>query len=286
MKLDSPLRYPGGKGRLSPFFMELLEAEGLTGGWYCEPYAGGAGVALALLFGEYVQRIHINDLSPGIHAFWLSVLNDTDDLVELIRATPLTVDEWKRQREIHAQGRGQSQLQLGFATFYLNRTSRSGIIGTGGVIGGLKQKGKWKMDARFPREGLIKRIQRIARYRDRISVTGMDAAEFLVTVVPGFGNNGLLYLDPPYFEKGDRLYEKSYCLEDHEAIASLVKNAACPWIVTYDDADPIRAMYSGEVVLDYDLDYSAARRRVGREVMFASPFFQQTLRTVGEHLGV
>lgn len=286
MKVDSPLRYPGGKGRLSPFFKELMELEGLTGGWYCEPYAGGAGVALSLLFSEYVERIYINDLSPGIYAFWRTVLEETESLVRMIRDSPLTIDEWKRQRAIHAAHQGHSRLELGFATFYLNRTNRSGIIGTGGVIGGLDQKGKWRIDARFSREGLVKRIERIARFRDRISVTGMDAAEFLVTVVPQLGSAGVIYLDPPYFEKGGGLYEKSYDLADHEAIAALVKNLTCPWIVTYDDVAPIRSIYAGEVVFDYDLDYSAAKRRVGREVMFASRFFRDSLDALQEQLGV
>lgn len=286
MKVDSPLRYPGGKGRLSPFFKRLLESEGLTGGWYAEPYAGGAGVALSLLFAEYVNKIYINDLSPGIHAFWRSVLDDTDEFVQRVRDTPLTIDEWRRQRAVHAAPQDHGTIELGFSTFYLNRTNRSGIIGTGGVIGGLGQKGKWKMDARFPREGLVERIERIARYRDRITVTGMDAAEFLVMVVPNLGRNGVLYLDPPYFDKGQGLYEKSYDLGDHQAIAALVRNLSCPWVVTYDDVEPIREMYAGEVVLDYFLDYSAANRRVGKEVMFAAPFFRDSLGALGEHLGV
>lgn len=279
MKLDSPLRYPGGKGRLAPFFMDLLEGEGLTGGWYCEPYAGGAGLALALLFGEYVQSVHINDLSPAIHAFWKCALEQTDDLVRLIRDTPITVGEWKRQREVHRSPSDHDTLELGFATFFLNRTSRSGIIGSGGVIGGLEQTGKWKIDARFPRDGLIRRIERVADYGNRIQVTGLDAAEFLVQIVPTLGNTGLVYLDPPYFEKGERLYEKSYGPDDHEAIAALVKNLPCPWVVTYDDVPEIREMYQGEAVLNYELDYSAARRRIGREVMFGSPFFADALKT-------
>ena len=209
MRVDSPLRYPGGKGRLSPFFMDLLEGEGLTGGWYCEPYAGGAGVALALLFGEYVQRIHINDLSPAVHAFWHSVLNQPEELIKLIWKVPVDVEEWQRQRTIHRNPQDHGPLELGFATFFLNRTSRSGIIGSGGVIGGLAQEGQWKIDARYPREGLVRRIEKIARYSNRISLTCMDAAEFLVRVVPTLGSTGLVYLDPPYFEKGDRLYEKS-----------------------------------------------------------------------------
>lgn len=284
MKQDSPLRYPGGKARFSPFFMDLLESEGLTGGWYCEPYAGGAGVALALLFDEYVERIYINDLSPAIYAFWQSVLYHTDDLVKRIADVTITVDEWKRQREIHRDAQSQDTLDLGFATFFLNRTSRSGILGTSGIIGGLAQKGKWKIDARFSRDALIQRIEKIADYSNRIEVSGEDAADFLVTTVPSLGGQGLIYLDPPYFEKGDRLYEKSYRPADHEAIAQLVRDLDCPWIVTYDDVPEIREMYAGETVLDYGIKYSAAARRVGQEVMFASPFFSDFIESLSSPL--
>lgn len=286
MKLDSPLRYPGGKGRLSPFFMDLMENEGLTGGWYCEPYAGGAGVALALLFGEYVQRIYINDLNPAIYAFWKSVLDQSEDLVRLIHDVSVTVEEWRRQQEIYRSPDGHSTLELGFATFFLNRTSRSGIIGRGGVIGGLAQEGKWKIDARYPRAVLIRRIEKVAGYRNRVNLSCIDAAEFLRKVVPALGSNGLVYLDPPYFEKGERLYEKSYKADDHKAIAALVKSLSCPWVVTYDDVTEIREMYRGEVALGYELNYSAARRRVGREVMFASPFFGDFLKLQATPLAI
>ena len=50
----SPLRYPGGKSILSPLLGNFIEINNLLDGIYIEPYAGGAGAALKLLFSEYV----------------------------------------------------------------------------------------------------------------------------------------------------------------------------------------------------------------------------------------
>jgi DNA adenine methylase len=68
------LRYPGGKAPFAPFIADLMVANGLTGGHYLEPYAGGAGVALDLLFQGHASHIHINDADPAVYAFWLSVI--------------------------------------------------------------------------------------------------------------------------------------------------------------------------------------------------------------------
>ena len=96
----SPLRYPGGKGKLSHYVQLLIDYNLITDGHYVEPYAGGASVALALLFNEYVQNIHINDYDYRIYAFWDSVLNQTEQLCEKIIDTDITIQNWEKQKEI------------------------------------------------------------------------------------------------------------------------------------------------------------------------------------------
>jgi DNA adenine methylase len=81
----TPLRYPGGKGKLAAYLKSIIEANRLHDGEYVEPYAGGAAIAFELLFQEYVSRIHINDLSRPIFSFWQAVLNDTNELCRLER---------------------------------------------------------------------------------------------------------------------------------------------------------------------------------------------------------
>jgi DNA adenine methylase len=268
----SPLRYPGGKGKLAPFVSRLFDENGLGDGHYAEPYAGGAGVALALLFGEYASRVHINDLDRSIFSFWHSVLYEPEALCRLVTDTRLSIAEWRRQRRVQEQKDTVSLLELGFSTFFLNRTNRSGIIASGGVIGGLDQSGKWGMDARYNASDLVRRIQKIAAYGSRISLTNLDALDFLQAAKTTLPANSLVYLDPPYFVKGQqKLYANFYRADDHAAVASALTNCPWYWVVTYDAAPEIRRLYREYRKRDYDLRYTAAGSYLGSELIFFSP---------------
>lgn len=267
----SPLRYPGGKAKLAGFVAKLLECNNLLGGTYIEPYAGGASVALALLISERVSNVHINDVDPAIYAFWHSVLNAPEELCRLIRDRPVSVTEWKRHREIQRSSKDNDLLTLGFSTFFLNRTNRSGIICSGGLIGGLSQQGKWKLNARYNKSELINRVERIASFANKISLHRQDAAAFLRGRLPRLPKNSFLYLDPPYYVKGtSRLYANFYGHDDHVAIASLIGGARVPWLVSYDDRIEIRRMYRAFRSSKYYLSYTARDRYDGREVLFFS----------------
>lgn len=245
----------------------------LLDGEYVEPYAGGASVAIALLFSECVTKVHINDFDPAIYAFWVTMLADPEGFCERVRHVALTVEEWKRQRGIYRDP-SSTVSDLGFATFYLNRTNRSGIIKGGGLIGGLGQTGDWGIDARFSRDELTKRITRIGRYRDLISVTNEDSEQFLRRLVPQLPSRSLVYLDPPYYVKGRALYANYYGHEEHTAVARLVSGLPVPWIVSYDNVPEVRDLYSEHRRIEYGLRYTAAERTEGKEVMFFSPLLK------------
>lgn len=266
---DSPLRYPGGKGRLSQFVIDLLEMNELADIHYVEPYAGGAGIAISLLFLEYAQHVHLNDINNSVFAFWTSVFNCTAELCELIRNTPITVAEWRQQKAIQ-NDQSASPLELGFSTFFLNRTNRSGII-RGGIIGGKQQKGLWKLDARYNRAGLIRRIEKIASYAPRISIYNKDAATFLTSTLKKIPEPALIYLDPPYYAKGKSLYQHAYRHDDHAMIAHIVGTLRRKWIVSYDNEAPIRQLYSRYHQQTFGLRYSAQTRYKGSEVMVFCP---------------
>lgn len=265
----TPLRYPGGKGKLATFVKDLMERNNLLDGEYAEPYAGGAAIALELLLQEYVSRIHINDVSRPIHAFWKSVLDDTERLVRLVRDTPLTVRAWDRQKMVLANPRDHDTLELGFAAFFLNRTNRSGIL-NGGIIGGRGQSGPWKIDARFNATELSHRIESIAKLRSRIKLSREDAKKFLLKRLAILPERTLIYLDPPYYIKGKELYYHFYTHPDHEEVAALVteKIRRQKWIVSYDNVDAIREMYATCRSIVYGIGYSAREARAGTEVMF------------------
>jgi DNA adenine methylase len=265
----SPLRYPGGKGMLANYAKLLISINNLNGGDYVEIYAGGASIAWALLFDGYVKRVHINDVSKPIYSFWKSVLRHTDELCQLIQDTPVTIEERRRQKDIQGNPCNHSVLELGFSTFFLNRTNRSGIL-KGGVIGGNEQIGKWKLDSRFNKSDLISRIQRIADCSSRIRLHNIDAAEFIKEQLPKVPEKSLVYLDPPYYAKGNSLYENHYHHEDHAAIANLVAKIKHPCVVSYDNVEQIRKLYKKFRSIEYKLNYSAQNRYAGLEVIFFS----------------
>lgn len=225
MKVLSPLRYPGGKAKIADFIKQVVKDNDLLDGVYVEPYAGGAAVALSLLMDEYVSRIIINDKDRSIYAFWYSVLYDTDRLCKLIEETPVTMETWWAQRTFQSVENKETTdlLTLGFSTFFMNRTNRSGII-KAGVIGGFDQRGNYKIDARYRKEDLIARIRRIASYADRIELHHEDAVDFVKHIVQVLPQNTILYLDPPYYKKGRGLYMNYYEDADHEKIRDVITN--------------------------------------------------------------
>lgn len=246
-----------------------MKLNGLERGHYAEPFAGGCGLALSLLYSGQVAEIHINDLDPAIWAFWNAVLEQTEELLARISATPVTIDEWHRQRDIHRAQDVSDPLKLGFAAFFLNRTNRSGIIKGGGVIGGLDQTGNYKIDCRFNVDDLSRRIKRIARYRDRIHLTSADAVDFLASC-SDLPENSLLFIDPPYFRKGPGLYTSFYKPADHAILANRVMELTTPWIVTYDDVPQIRGLYRDRRQFCFDINYSLQEKRTGTELLVAS----------------
>lgn len=267
----TPLRYPGGKAKLAEYVKEIIRANKLYDGEYVEPYAGGAAIGLELLFQEYVTAIHINDLNQPVYSFWKAVLHDTDELCRLVKNTRLTVASWDRQKRIFANPRGHSYTQLGFATFFLNRTNRSGIL-NGGIIGGRDQSGPWKIDARYNANELIFRIESIAKMRRKVKLTRSDALALLRFGLPRWPAKTLIYLDPPYYERGRELYYDYYEKADHadlaKFIAARMQNKS--WIVSYDNVAPIKKLYADFRSVVYNVGYTAREMRTGKEVMFFS----------------
>lgn len=272
-RYKTPLRYPGGKQRLAPFIRELLAANNLIGAEYAEPYAGGAGIGIELLIGGEASHIHLNDKDYAVYCFWRSIVDNPEEFCRRIQSASLTVSEWRRQREILSRSTEFDLIDVGFSMFYLNRCNRSGILGAG-VIGGKHQTGKWKIDARFARKQLIKRIEAIASRRKAISITNVDAAEYLRTYIPKLPRRTFVYCDPPYFGKAERLYMHHYEPSDHHLIADIIRELKKPWLVSYDNNPYVRRSYTGFDRITYGLQYNAARAYVGTEVLFFSPKLQ------------
>lgn len=280
----SPLRYPGGKCLLYSRLRTIIRENHLTSSVYVEPYAGGAGVALALLVSGQVERIAINDLDPAVFAFWNAVVTQPDEFTALVNSVELSVDEWERQREVYLTSARDDHLPLGFATFYLNRTNRSGVL-NGGPIGGKDQTGNYKIDARFNREGLAERIRLIALHADRIAVTNEDG----LRVIERYSgrDDAFIYADPPYFEKAGSLYRNAFQDSDHRALSDCLKGVQrAKWILTYDNVPQVAELYSDLRRRLFALNYSLHRVMKASEIMVFSPELSIPAEIESAHAGL
>lgn len=266
----SPLRYPGGKNKLSAFIAKIC-IDNKINGHYVEPYSGGASVALFLLLEGFVQRITINDKDRSIYAFWHSVLNNTKKLCEKIENIELTIEEWKKQKSIQSNKSKADLLDLGFSTFYLNRTNRSGIINAG-VMGGIKQNGNYLMDCRFNKSDLINRIKNIANHKKSIRLYKKDAIKLIDKIQKeAVNDNVIFYFDPPYYLKSSTLYMNHYQDKNHEKVSDKIRSIKnIKWIVSYDNVPEIKELYSECEKKEFSFKHTAYKSRIGREILFFS----------------
>jgi DNA adenine methylase len=272
----SPLRYPGGKNKLSAFIAKICIDNDING-HYVEPYSGGASVALFLLIEGFVERITINDKDRSIYAFWYAVLNKTNQLCEMIENAELSVEEWKKQREIQNRKKSVDLLTLGFSTFYLNRTNRSGIINAG-VIGGMDQTGNYLMDCRFNKSALIERIRAIAKKKKFIRLYKKDAVKLIDKIQNESqnSNNVIFYFDPPYYLKASSLYMNHYEDKNHKKVSEKIKAIKnIRWIVSYDNVVEIRNLYAECGKKEFEFKHTAYEIREGKEILFFSPNIEQ-----------
>ena len=269
MKSYSPLRYPGGKGQVYKIVVSILEKNGLIGCTYIEPFAGGAGIAIRLLFENKVNKVIINDIDKSIYAVWYSILYLPDELIKKINNTEINMDEWYKQKEIQKSKNNVSILELGFSTLFLNRTNRSGII-KAGVIGGKKQNGSYKIDCRFNKEKIIDLIKKISSKRDKIQIYNKDAKDFIDLIKKN--KKKFFFIDPPYFNKGKDLYTNFFTEKDHIELAEFIKNKLSKQavLITYDKCPKIEKLYKNynkQIIL---LNYSVQNKKKGEELFFSS----------------
>lgn len=269
MSNPSPLRYPGGKNRLANFIGIAIQNIGIPNCTYVEPFAGGAGVALSLLLSGTVENIVINDYDKAIYSFWRAIKQEPAALIQKIAETPITIDEWHKQKQIYQSSTAYS-LDLAFATLFLNRTNRSGILNAG-PIGGYSQSGDWKLDVRFNKETIISKITAIEEHKKHILVYNKDIISLLHNYTTTWGQNIFFYFDPPYYNKGQKLYKNFFTHNDHQRIHDIItKEIFVPWIITYDNVSEIEDLYKDFTIQKFDLTYSVANKGTASELMILS----------------
>ncbi|MDD5680199.1 MAG: DNA adenine methylase [Candidatus Omnitrophica bacterium] len=267
----SPLRYPGGKTRLSCLLEKVIKKNfpknvKIT---LIEPYAGGAGASLKLLLSGKVDKIIINDMDRSIFSFWKIVVSDTDFLINKIKNTNININEWRKQKKIYSNPLSATK-ELAFATLFLNRTNRSGII-EGGPIGGMDQSGSWNVGARFTKDTIIKRLEKIKEFKDKIKVKNIDGITLLKQLEQNKKRNTyFVLLDPPYYQKGKSLYLNHYVDKDHKKLSKLLEKSPLKWVMTYDDVSYIQNLYNNFKKRNFVVNHSAFEARRGKEILIFS----------------
>lgn len=270
----TPLRYPGGKTSLAKFVQHTIEINDIDSPIYCEPFCGGAGVAMDLLLKHKVDSIILNDFDICIYSVWNAILNDTESFLQMLHDTPVSIDTWHEQHRIYEglKNFDEYSFDLAFATFFLNRTNISGII-TGGPIGGLRQSGNYKLNCRYNKKSLEKKILRIASERNHIALYHMDATDLIHEVLVHQAPKRLfVFFDPPYYQQGKNLYKNSFQDTEHVILSHAIREMkAFKWILTYDNHRRIQEIYHDMMPKQYILKYMANKKRDELELFLHSP---------------
>lgn len=266
----SPLRYPGGKSKIYDKVKALIETNAMGNRTYVEPFAGGFGIGIGLLCDNVVKTAVLNDFDVHIYRFWYSVFNHTEDLIKLIIDTPVTIEEREKQKLVYRDS-SVDILSDGFATLYLNRVNFSGVI-MGGPIGGLSQSGAYKIDCRFNKSEIAKKIENIALLKSRISIFNYDASELIINQLQDIMDTAFFNIDPPYVIKGSQLYTNYFKEPDHRNLEKVISKhlSNVPWIVTYDDCDLIREIYSQYHMLGYRIQHNIVGSVKGKELVITN----------------
>ena len=268
-KIISPLRYPGGKGKIYDKVKKIILENQLENHIYVEPFAGGAAIGLQLIMDGIVSRIIVNDLDKSIYSLWYSILYHTNELIDLINKTEITIGQWYIQKEIQKQKDFiRDPLILGFSTLFLNRTNRSGVI-SGGPIGGYKQSGEYLINCRFNKISIIKRIEIISKMRDKIELCNKDAC-LLLELLNKRKEDFFINMDPPYYNKGKQLYMNFFEPEDHIILKNTIEHSRHPWIITYDNVIDLSKLYSDYKQIEFDMNYSAGKKKTGKEILICN----------------
>ena len=120
--LVSPLRYPGGKSRVALKLLPFIP-EDHTG--YREPFLGGGAIFLRK---PKARRNWINDLHPGLYAFWRVVRDHFDAFADLCRAQPAadehelraTFDRWTERRDLMEASGDDALVERAVQFYFIN----------------------------------------------------------------------------------------------------------------------------------------------------------------------
>lgn len=275
----SPLRYPGGKGRMGPYLADLMASQYglLEVEIWAEPFAGGLGAGLHVLAADVAEEVWFCETNPALAALWRMIRTDLDDLARRIELTNPTIDLFYASREMvknAATTGGHDDQELAVAALILNRCSRSGIVAPNvGPIGGKDQAGKYTVKSRFDPAKVAARLRALSPYTQRLRQYDCSGIEFLRGLDGGVGieEEMLAFVDPPYTDVGNDLYGRGMSVAEHRELAWILNTSPMRWALTYDATPHIWTdWYPNRAVMEYGISHSAHKQHADTEYLIVS----------------
>lgn len=284
--ISSPLRYPGSKAALVDYFTSVIDDNQLEGCHFYEPYAGGASMSLALLSLDLVGRVTLMERDPLLYAFWRCATGDNDNLCREVSRMHVNMKEWTAcQKFLHPMALERySLLTLAKACLFLNRANFSGILHAG-PIGGMTQRSEYTVDCRFNKERILGQIAAIKPIARRIRVLHGNAVSYLKQQRLRIAQeHSLVYIDPPYYQQGRKLYRFHYKDRQHQDLAAFLNAAPFSWVVSYDNHPFIKRTFHGQKIVPIKINYAVKESRRADELLISNiplprPVYEATSRS-------
>ena len=267
----TPLRYPGGKAWLTNYVESFICYNRLNVDTIVEPYGGSAAVSIRLLQRGIVKQAFISETDPLIVAFWKTVIERNKELIEYVNSYEVNLDTWHLFKRYISTSEisKHNEIELAGAFLFLNRTSYSGIL-KAGPLGGRNQVSKYKIDCRFNKIAIAKKIREIARLEGKIHIVESDGLKFMKKISAAPVDNTLFYVDPPYYGAGKLLYRHYFEEQDHVNLSHFLKAFNLPWLLSYDNAEFIKNLYEGSKSSSVYTDYQSGHFKKGVKELLIS----------------
>jgi DNA adenine methylase len=269
----SPLRYAGSKRKLFNYLERVLTHNKFLPQVLVEPFVGGGNIFLNFLSHHEGSTAVIADKDELVYSFWKTLFSDPKYLVNFIRKAKVNLKTFDYYRYISSHSTGFSRRQLAETCLFLNRTSFSGILNdSAGPIGGREQKSIYKINCRFGRKNLIKKIKNISAFKNRVVIlpySWEETLKYVATKIEYKNASLLFYLDPPFYKKADQLYRYHFDDITHKNLRDRLVKLEYPWILSYDRVKEIQNLYSAFTRINISMPYSinSPAKRLEKELI-------------------
>jgi DNA adenine methylase len=256
-------RYPGGKSKISDHIIATLDKAAEKGyDQFREPFFGGGSIGIKFIAKNKVKNVWINDKDYGIDCLWNSVILYPKELRKMVTEFRPTVEEFYRIKEDLLRvddaknGSWEKIVKHGFEKLAIHQISYSGLgTKSGGPLGGSRQESKYKIDCRWSPKYICKKIDALHSLFSEAKVDWCSNFDF-GGLIENKDSKSLIYLDPPYFKKGNDLYQFGFSVADHERLSKLLRETEHSWVLSYDDCEEIRDFYSWADIQEIGVNYS------------------------------